>query len=193
MKNTEKGGLTSTPPDVKQNIASARTAFAGKKYGEAKFAVKQALLGVELEIGQNLLKSLPDKVDGLPKVPEEDQVKSSGAGFIGLQIDRVFRDDKKELALNILNDANISMGINMYLNNPGYSSQGNSEGKKTVMFKGNKGLLEFNEDEGYTLHVPIGQTSLFIVKGVNYKSEADFMNAANQFDIQKIKTELGEK
>ena len=58
--NKGGGGLISTPPDVKQNLSDAESAFKGGSYGEARYAVQQAMLGVEMEIGQKVLKSLPE-------------------------------------------------------------------------------------------------------------------------------------
>src|SRR5687768_14201297 len=62
--NKSGGGLISTPPDVKANLTTAETAFKGGNYGEARYAVQQAMLGVELEIGQKILKSMPATIAG---------------------------------------------------------------------------------------------------------------------------------
>src|SRR5690606_5195271 len=56
--NKGGGGLVSTPPDVKQNLSDAESAFKSANYGEARYAVQQAMLGVELEIGNKVLASL---------------------------------------------------------------------------------------------------------------------------------------
>src|SRR5687767_9934443 len=55
--NKGGGGLVSTPPDVNQNLSDAETAFKSGSYGDARYAVQQAMLGVEMEIGQQVLKS----------------------------------------------------------------------------------------------------------------------------------------
>jgi hypothetical protein len=192
-QNNEGGGLTNTPVDVKESIKSARTAMESKNYPDAKYSVKQAIQAVEIEIGHNILKSMPDNADGLPKIGEEDNVVCNGIGFAGLLIHRVYSTKDKELTVEIVNDATMLMGINMYLNNAGMRETQNDNSMKQVKYKGNPGVLQFDQSSGYSLDVPFGQSSLFIVKGVNYKSEGDFMKAAEVFDLEKIKLELGEK
>lgn len=191
-QNSEGGGLSKTNTDVKGSINEAKTAVAAKKYPDARYSVRQAIQAVELEIGQNILKSLPDKANDLPKLPEEDKVTSNGIGFQGLFITRVYSAKDKELSIEILNDATMLMGINMYLNNPGMGGDNENNGKR-IKYKDYPGLLQFDKSSGYALSVPFGQTSLFVVKGVNFKDEAEFMASANLFDLEKIKTELGEK
>ncbi|MEI6575630.1 MAG: hypothetical protein WCO63_05560 [Bacteroidota bacterium] len=193
VQNTEGGGMSNTPPDVLASIKSAKTAYEAKNYGDARFAVRQAIQGVELEIGKNILKTLPDRADGLPKEDKEDLVTSTGSGFAGLTIQRVYRTDNKELTLSIMNDAPMLMGINMYLNNPGVSSNDSENKVKQIQFNEYRGVLQYDQSSGYTVSVPFGQASLFVVKGVNYKNENDILNAAKLFDLNKIKTELGEK
>src|SRR5882672_3395771 len=94
--NTGGAGLISTPPDVKQNLDDADKAYQSKSYGDARYSVQQAMLGVELEIGNQILKSLPSSVSGLNKVEAEDQVASSGFGWAGLVISRRYNDAKEK-------------------------------------------------------------------------------------------------
>ncbi|MHC1705997.1 MAG: hypothetical protein AB9842_00605 [Bacteroidales bacterium] len=191
-QNNETGGLSKASVDVKENIKSARTAAETKNYPDARYSIQQAIQGIEIEIGQNILKSLPETADGLPKIADEDQVICKGIGFAGLFINRVYGSDDKELSVEIVNDATMLMGINMYLGNPGMGNQSDNN-MKQLKYKGYPSVMQFDQSEGYSLNVPFGQTSLFIVKGVNYKNEADFTKAAELFDLEKIKLELGEK
>ncbi len=192
--NKGGGGLVSAPPDVNQNLADAETSFKSGSYGEARYAVQQAMLGVEMEIGQKVLKSLPEKVSGLPFLTEEDQVTSTGYGWVGLTIVRVYRTDDKELKTTIANNAAWMSAVNMYLANGGYSqSTGGQQNWKQTKVKGNKAIIEYDENSGYKLSVPLGQTSMIVWEGINYATEAEMMSAANTFDIDGIKKMLGEK
>ena len=42
MQNTSGGGLVSTPPDVKKNLAAASSAFKSNNYSEARYMARQA-------------------------------------------------------------------------------------------------------------------------------------------------------
>jgi hypothetical protein len=192
--NKGGGGLASTPPDVNQNLEDAETSFNAGSYGEARYAVQQAMLGVEMEIGQKVLKSLPEKVNALPMLSEEDQVTSTGYGWAGLTIARVYQQDDKQLKATIANNSAMMSAVNMYMANGGYAQQtGGQQNWKQTKVKGHKAIIEYDESSGYKLSVPLGQTSLIVWEGINYASEQEMMSAANTFDIDGIKKMLGEK
>jgi hypothetical protein len=192
MSNVRGGGLVTTPPDVMENIASAETAYSDKNYSDARYFVRQAMLGVEMEIGQNILEDFPESVKGLNTVPDEDKVTSGGIGFSGLTIERVYRSSDQELKVTVANDAIMLASVNMYLSSSAYAAS-TEENQKRVTFKGYRGILQYDESSGYTLSVPFGQSSIFVANGINFASEQEIMSAAEEFDIEKIKKELGEQ
>ena len=91
FRNTRGSGLTTTPPDVKANIRDAEQTFEGKEFSQARHAIRQAIIGIEMEIGQNVLNDLPEQIEGLSKVDEMDKVTSNSMGFVGLTIERVYQ------------------------------------------------------------------------------------------------------
>lgn len=191
--NTGGGGLISTPPDVKQNLADAEVAYKKNSYGEARYSVQQAMLGVELEIGNKILKSLPESVSGLNKETESDQVTSTGWGWAGLTIHREYSTKDKQLSVTIANNSVMMAGVNAYLSG-GYAQQtGGQQNWKQTKVKGYRAIIEYSEGSGYELSVPIGQSSVIVFEGVNFASEAEMMKAAETFDIDGIKKELGEQ
>ncbi len=193
---TNKGGagLVTTPPDVKENLNSAESSFKSGSYGEARYALQQAMLGVEMEIGQKLLKSFPESVAGLPKVADQDQVTSTGFGWAGLTIHREYLKDDKQLTLILANNSVWMSAINMFLANGSYGqTTGGKQDWKQTKLKGNRAVIEYDESSGYKLSVPLGQTSLLVFEGVNFANEQELMNAAGEFDLDGIKKTLGEK
>lgn len=192
--NQGGGGLITTPPDVNQNLADADVAFKANKYGEARYAVQQAMLGVEMEIGNKVLKSLPATVVGLKAEAESDQVTSTGWGWAGLTIHREYSNNDKQFSLTIANNAAWMSAINMYLTSGGYAqTTGGQQNWKQTKVKGYRAIIEYSESSGYKLSVPLGQTSLVVFEGINFASEPDMMNAANVIDLDVIKKMLGEQ
>jgi len=192
--NKGGGGLVVTPPDVKQNIADAETSFKSGSYSEARYSIKQAMLGVEMEIGQKVLKSLPDAVSSLKKNAEVDQVTSMGAGWVGLTIHREYQNDDKQLTITIANNSAWMSAYNAYMANSSYATTtGGQQNWKQTKVKGYKGIIEYSDASGYKLSVPLGQSSMIVWEGINFATEQEMMTAANAFDIDGIKKNLGEK
>jgi len=191
-RNTRGEGLTTTPPDVNKNIETARASFDAKNYSEAKYAIRQAILGVEMEIGQKVLASLPESVGGLDKDPKSDRVSSSGIGFVGMSIERVYVKGDQELRMMIANNSAMLSAINMYMAAGGYGAS-TDQNHKPVTLQGNRGVLEYDEYSGYKLSVPIGQSSLIVLEGINFQNEGEIMAAAEKFDVNGIKKQLGEQ
>ncbi|MGZ3937602.1 MAG: hypothetical protein ACXVLT_02740 [Flavisolibacter sp.] len=197
-KPSNKGGegLISTPPNVNDNLSSAETAFKAGKYSDARYSVRQAMLGVEMEIGKKILDGLPATVSGLDKDASGDKVTSAGwgMGWSGLTIQRDYRKDDKQLSFTIANNALWMQAVNMYFNNAGYMQTSGGEQKwKQLKVQDEKAIIEYDASTGYKLSVPVGQTTLLVFEGVNFANEQDFMSAVNQINIPSIKTQLGEK
>lgn len=73
------------------------------------------------------------------------------------------------------------------------SSNGNNPNVKQTKVKGNKAVISYDDSKGYSLLVPLGQSSLIVWECVNFADETSVMNAANAFDIDGIKKMLGEQ
>lgn len=190
--NRGGGGLIVSPPDVRSNIDAAEAAFRGNRYAESRNAIRQAMIGVEMEIGQTVLDNLPNTIDQLAKVQGTDKVTSTGAGWVGLTIQRSYQKGEKQLNFMVANNSALMAATNMYLSNASYTASSDQQWKQ-VTLQGNRGILEYSDYSGYKLSVPMGQSSLFTLEGINFQSEQDIMSAANKFDLAAIKSQLGEK
>lgn len=189
------GGLISTPPDVKQNLADAEEAFKRNAYGESRYSVQQAMLGVEMEIGNQILKSLPETLAGLKRDANEDQVTSTGWGWSGLTIQREYGDGKdRVMTVSIANNAIWMAGVNAYFMSTGYAQTTNGQQDwKQVKVKGYRSVIEYEDASGYRLSVPLGQSSLIVYEAVNFANETEVIKAAEGLDIENIKKQLGEQ
>ncbi len=190
--NRRGTGLSGTTPDVTQSITNAEASLASSDYKAAKNALREALWGVELEIGHKVLRALPETVVNLKVDPSGDKVTSSGIGFIGLLIERFYQGgDEKELSLSIGNDAALLGVANLYMAGGYYQQSTDQANMKQIRFQNHQGYIQFEEYSGYTLSVPFGQSSIFVLKGTNFETENEFTAAANQFKLEEIKQKLG--
>ncbi len=179
------------PPDVNKNIDEAQVAFNQQNYGSTRFAIEQAIVGIELEIGHRLLESMPENVNGLAFQESEDEVYSSGMGFVGMNISRKYYNDDKGLTAIVANNSALISSAQIAVSNPSMVAQ--DENMKITTVQGNRSVLEYDEYTGYNLSVPFGQSSIFVLKCVNFDSEDEVMEAADQFDINTFKELLGEQ
>ena len=179
--------------DVLKNIDDASSAIGSENYSAARFSIKQAIVGVEIEMGEKVLKSLPESVSGLPKVDADDKVTSTGVGFVGLTMERRYTKGDQELHLTIANNSVWLSTVDAYLASGAYGTSDQQQDYKQIQFQGYKGIIEYDESSGYKLSVPFGQSSIFVLEGVNIDTEKDMMAAANSFSIDDIKKQLGEQ
>jgi hypothetical protein len=194
--NTKGGGLTNTtPPDVNQQIADATTAQAAGNYSDARYSIQQALMGIELQIGKQILVSLPTTVSGLQKDTMQNKVMSTQWGWNNMTIQSVYKKDDKQMTVTIGNNGVYSGFVTLYFNSTytQTTDNGNKQNVKQTKVKSYKALITYDDSKGYTLMVPIGQSSLIVWECINFATEADVMSAANAFDIDGIKKMLGEQ
>jgi hypothetical protein len=193
--NKGGGGLTNTePPDVKAQMADAETAHGAKNYSDARYSLQQALMGIEIQLGRQILKSLPPTVVSLPADTLQDKVMSTQWGWSNLSIQRVYRKDDKQLTITIGNNGVYSGFVNMYFANAGMMEASNDKQNfKQVRVKGNKAIIQYDDSKGYTLMMQMGQTSLIVWECINFANEQEVMTAATSFDIDGIKKEMGEQ
>jgi hypothetical protein len=194
--NNKGAGLTNTtPPDVNQEIADAEKSQAATQYSDARYSLQQALMGIELQIGKEILQSLPATVTGLQKDTTQNKVMSTQWGWNNLTIQSVYKKADQQMTVTIGNNGVYSGFVNMYFNSSYMqtNSNGNNQNAKQTKVKGNKAVITYDNSKGYTLLVPLGQSSLIAWECVNFATEQDVMNAANAFDIDSIKKMLGEK
>jgi hypothetical protein len=170
-----------------KNLASARTAYGSGNLQDARFAMEQMLRDLDMAIGREILKMLPVKLGAMPVNEKEDNV--SGAGGLGLYVDRTYGTAPKNARIEIINNSPLLTGINAILSMPVLGGMMTSENQKTVKVQGYKALLNKNVNSetqkiDWELQIPINNT-LFSVKGYDC-AEADVMQWAAAIPLQKI-------
>ncbi|MGN6540385.1 MAG: hypothetical protein ACTHKY_06205 [Ginsengibacter sp.] len=197
-KPVNKGGAglkNTAPPDVNAAMDDATKSFSSNNYSDARYSVQQALMGIEIQLGHQLLQSLPPNVDGLQKDTTQDKVVSTQWGWNNMTIQRVYSDKKdKQCTITIGNNGLYAGLVNAYFGNAyAVESNGKDQNVKQVKVQGNKAIISYDESKGYSLIVPIGQSSMVVWECINFANEDEVMNTANAFNIDNIKKSLGEK
>lgn len=194
--NKGGGGLSNTPPpDVAAEMTDAESAHAAKKYSDARYALQQALMGVEIQLGQQILKSLPTSTDGLNADVAKDVVMSTQWGWSNLSIQRIWKNNSDKQLTMTVGNAGVYAGLAaMYFTNATMVESGNNKQNfKQIKVKGNKAIIQYEDSTGYTLIVSLGQSSMIVWECINFANEQEVMNTANSFDIDGIKKMLGEQ
>ncbi|MEM6629971.1 MAG: hypothetical protein AAF694_09890 [Bacteroidota bacterium] len=189
----ERKGKYLSPPSVSDNLTNAKDAASAEDFNAAKDYVKQAMVGVEMEIGKEVLNSFPTSVNGLEYDPSQDEVYSSGWNFVGMGIKRSFGGSKKSLNVGILNNSALMAGYG-FLASGTYSGDTESTQYKSIRLQGNKAVIQYDDqNDQYEIAVSLGQSTVFVLTGRHYSSEEEMMSSAEQFDLADIKKRLGEQ
>jgi hypothetical protein len=72
-------------------------------------------------------------------------------------------------------------------------STGETQNFKQIKVKGNKAVIKFEKNSGYTVLVQLGQSGMITFQGINFSNEQEVMTAVNAIDVDGIKRMLGEK
>jgi hypothetical protein len=84
--------------------------------------------------------------------------------------------------------------MNMFMTSGTYAqSSGEQQNWKKTNIKGHDGIISYDDNEGYKLSVPLGQSSFLVYQGINFADEDEMMAAAGIVDIDDIKKKLGEQ
>jgi len=181
-----------TPPPINQSISDAQSALSGKDYAETRYAIQQALWGVEYELGKDVLASFPTKLNDADYIASEDFIGSMGFGFEGFSIRRKYQDpnSRVETYVSVTRDAAYEE-YSLILSNPRLYNNSDQD-YKVVKINDFKAVIEYTSS-GYEVGIPFGQSSVFQLEAYNYENEDDVINAVSQFDISKIKELLKEQ
>jgi hypothetical protein len=194
--NKTGAGLTNTPPpDIPTNMDNAVKSMKDSNFSQSRYALQQAILGVEIKLGRQILQSLPTTVDGLAKKDSSDIVSSTQFGWSNMSMQTIYGDGKqKQMTVSIGNMPMYAGLVNLYFSNAVYTSnQQQNPNIKQTNIKGEKAIIQFDQSKGYTLIAQLGQSTIMVWECVNFATESEVMGAAGAFDFASIKKQMGEK
>ncbi len=191
-ENRESKKRKLTPPDVRLQINNANQSLKNDAYAEARFYVQQAILGIELEMGYEILKSMPENVMNTDADKSQDEVFSTGAGFAGMIVSREYPKENGYIKASVGNNSAIYSYAGMQASYDAQIYSGDDD-SKVIRYKNNKAFIKVDDYTGYEMMVPFGQSSVFVLECEPCETEDQLMAIADLFDIEKYKSLLGEQ
>lgn len=172
--------------DFDKNLTTARSTYSAGNLQDARFAMEQMLRDLDVQIGKEILKMLPQQLGALSSNAKEDNVSGSG---VGLFVQRVYGVTPKSVNLEIINNSPLITGINAILSVPVLGGMMRDENQKQIKIQGYKALLTRSVDSetgktDYDLQIPMNNT-LVTLKS-NDTTESEITNWANSIPLSKI-------
>ncbi len=182
-------GFTSQAQDIQASLNAASTAYAADNPQEARQNLQQALIDLNVLMGNKVLALMPPTLGGLAVNKQEDSV-IGGTGFAGLMVGRTYGGNDKNIDITLANDSPMMSMVNSFLGNELLSGMMASQtGQKRVMVSGYKGMLEKSTDENgsvsFTLNVPLDDT-LFTFTTNGFNTEGEVLDMAQQLNLKNI-------
>jgi hypothetical protein len=172
--------------DFKADIAAAKTAYNAGKLEDTHFALQQALSELDMIIGKEVLKLLPQKMDTAVVNTREDRV-SSNVGFAGATVHRSYGKTRKA-EVEIISNSPMIASLNAIMNMPMMGGIMRDENNKTIKVQGYKGRLERQSDgeDQYNYELQLPFNSALLTLTVKKCSESDIMKMADTLPLEQI-------
>lgn len=172
--------------DFKTQMATAKKSYATGKLEEAHFALQQALQELDLIVGKEVLKLMPQKLDTLLTNAKDDRV-GANVGFIGATIHRSYGNQNK-VDIEIINNSPLVNTLTSLLNSGMFGGMMRDEKTKVVKVQGYKARLEKQGEENgqsnYELQIPFSGALMTVrAKGME---ESQVLSAVNSFPLADI-------
>jgi hypothetical protein len=172
--------------DFSKDIADAKTAYSSGNLADAHFSLEQAVQEIDMIVGKEVLKLLPDKMNDAASDPTQDQV-SANVGFVGATVHRSYGTTGSQV--EIISNSPLIASLNAFLNMPFVGGMMRNSTTKVVKIQGYKSRLEKvgdneNGKPNYQLQIPF--KSALITITANGMDENGVMSFANSIPLDKI-------
>ena len=180
-------GINVTAQDVQEKLKEAQTSYSSGDLENARFALQQALQGINQAIGKDILALLPDNLGGMNKIEANDNVTGVTAGFAGLFVNRNYKGEIKEASVQIMSDSPMIAAINAMLAMPSFINS--DPNQKRIKIENYKALLTKNvNDQGvvsYNVQIPFG-SSMFTFSSTGISEENEVTALLKSIPVDKI-------
>ena len=182
------GLLVNTLPaqEVDRQLNEAHQAYQAGKLQDSRHALQQALHDIDLLIGAEILKLLPENLGEMQTRENEDHISSMGVAGILVTRSYIYNEGEKSASVNIMGDSPMLAGVNALLSLPVFIGDSN---QKRIRVGGQRALLQKNDDgEGpvsWDVQVPMGTTLLsFTASG--FDDENTVTEMVNTIPVEEI-------
>jgi len=162
--------------EISPKLDEALNAYKVGNLDDARFALEQALVEIDITIGKIILEKLPKELNNMPYQPDKDDVTGTSSNFAGLFVNRFYGDTIKSAEIQIISDSPLLGGINAILAMPAILT-GSDPNQKRIKVGGYKGLMQRNEDTtggtvSYDIQIPFEKSLLtFSCRGIDNENE----------------------
>lgn len=179
-------GIGSYAQDFAKQIADAKTSYTSGNLADAHFSLEQAIQEIDMIVGKEVLKLLPEKMNDSDAVTSEDQV-SANVGFIGATVHRGYGTTGSQV--EIISNSPLIGSLNAFLNMPLMGGLMRNSTTKVIKIQGYKSRLEKQDDNtngkpNYQLQIPF--KSALITITANGMDESQVTAFANSIPLDKI-------
>lgn len=180
-------GIQVQAQEVQERLNEAQSSYSSGDLENARFALQQALQGINQAIGKDILALLPENIGGMDKVEANDNVTGVTAGFAGLFVNRNYQAENKDASVQIMSDSPLIAGINAILAMPSFINS--DPNQKRIKIENYKALLtKSTSTEGtvsYNVQMPFGSSMFtFTCNGINEENEVTTM--LKSIPVEKI-------
>jgi hypothetical protein len=172
--------------DFAKDIAEAKTSYSSGKLADAHFSLEQAIQEIDMIVGKEVLKLLPEKMNDSAAKTTDDQV-SANVGFVGATVHRSYGNSGSQV--EIISNSPLISSLNAFLNMPLMGGLMRNSTTKVVKIQGYKSRLEKQGDNengkpDYQLQIPF--KSALITITANGMDENSVLSFANSIPLDKI-------
>ncbi len=174
--------------NFKTDIATAKSSYSSGKLEDAHFALQQSMQEIDIIIGKEVLKLLPQKMDTLSVDTKADNV-TGNISFIGATIHRSYGKGDKKAQVEIVNNSPMLGALNAFLTSPLLAGLGNDGKTKVLKIQGYRSRLTKEDNASsdkpsYRLEIPF--SNALVTLNVNNTSDNEVIAMANTIPFDQI-------
>lgn len=178
--------------DYGKHLASAKNAYQKNDLEDTHYQLMLSLQQLDMKVGEEILKIMPEAIDSLKSVKSRDQVTAMSGTIIGTSIHREYVATSR-MEVDIVSNSPLVASLNAWLKNPILAG---ATGRKAMKLDGYKGSYTYetrdeSDASGKMSRVSIGEmqipvySSLITIKCRNIPEDA-FVKLMNTVPVSRI-------